>query len=496
MPARRLIIFLSLVLISFITIPAGCRATEKPTEKPPDKPAIPSGPSCGKRDSVYTFTSITTDPNGDGICYRFDWGDGDTSDWTAWVVSGWPGSGTHSWSQAGTYTVKAQAKDVKELASEWSDGHQIIIAAVWSRAFGGSSADWGSSVQPTADGGYIIVGATASYGAGSYDVYLIKTDAEGNQQWFKTFGGSSADYGSSVQQAADGGYIIAGNTDSYGAGRSDVYLIKTDADGNKQWSRTFGGSALDDGYAVAQTDDGGYIIVGGTDSYGAGYTDVYLIKVDTDGELQWDTTLGGSSADWGSSVQPTAHGGYIIVGATASYGAGSYDVYLIKTDAEGNQQWFKTFGGSSADYGFSVQPTDDGGYIIAGNTYSFGAGGSDVYLIKVSERGHQQWFKTFGGSDDDGAYSVQQTSDGGFIIAGWTESWGAGATDVYLIKTDDDGNEQWSKTIGGLHSDYASSVQQAADGGYIITGWTRSYGAGGGDLYLIKTDANGNTVKP
>ena len=480
------------MLISFITIPAGCRATEKP----PDKPAIPSGPSCGKRDSVYTFTSITTDPNGDGICYRFDWGDGDTSDWTAWVVSGWPGSGTHSWSQGGTYTVKAQAKDVKELASEWSDGHQIIIAGVWSRAFGGSDDDCGSSVQQAADGGYIIVGATASYGAGSYDVYLIKTDAEGNQQWFKTFGGSDDDYGFSVQPTADGGFIIAGWTESWGAGASDVYLIKTDAEGNQQWFKTFGGSDDDRAYSVQQTLDGGFIIAGWTESWGAGATDVYLIKTDADGNKQWSRTFGGLHSDYAFSVQQAAHGGYIIVGGTDSYGAGYTDVYLIKTDAEGNQQWFKTFGGSHYDYGFSVQQAADGGYIITGWTHSYGAGGADLYLIKTDADGNKQWSRTFGGSALDVGYAVAQTDDGGYIIVGETDSYGAGSYDVYLIKTDAEGNQQWFKTFGGSDDDGAYSVQQTSDGGFIIAGWTESWGAGASDVYLIKTDANGNTVKP
>jgi hypothetical protein len=253
-------------------------------------------------------------------------------------------------------------------------------------------------------------------------------------EWEKTFGGSGDDRGYSVQQTRDGGYIIVGETESYGAGEADVYLIKVDANGNMQWSKTFGGSGDDVGYSVQQTRDGGYIIVGYTTSYGAGLFDVYLIKVDANGNMQWSKTFGGRGDDVGYSVQQTSDGGYIIVGYTTSYGAGLFDVYLIKVDANGNMQWSKTFGGGAWDEGYSVQQTSDGGYIIVGTTTSYGAGWEDVYLIKVDANGIMQWSKTFGGGSWDLGYSVQQTSDGGYIIVGFTESFGAGGEDVYLIK--------------------------------------------------------------
>jgi len=254
------------------------------------------------------------------------------------------------------------------------------------------------------------------------------------------------------------------------------------------WTKTFGGSDDDWGESVQQTSDGGYIIAGTTESYGAGGRDVYLIKTDGEGFQQWYQTFGGVSWDYGESVQQTSDGGYIIVGYTCSYGAGSYDVYLIKTNAEGNQQWSQTFGGISVDCGYSVQQTSDGGYIIAGWTYSFGAGYRDVYLIKTDANGNETWSQIFGGSDDDIGRSVQQTSDGGYIIAGYTGPY-AGTNDVYLIKTDANGNEQWSQVFGGSYSDYGRSVQQTSDGGYIIAGWTASYGAGSYDVYMIRLES-------
>ncbi|MEK7353793.1 MAG: hypothetical protein AABZ77_04730, partial [Chloroflexota bacterium] len=189
---------------------------------------------------------------------------------------------------------------------------------------------------------------------------------------------------SSVQQTADGGYIVAGTTYSFGAGNADVYLVKTDASGNMTWSQTFGGTIGDYGISVQQADDGGYIIAGMTNSFIAGNNeDVYLVKTDASGNLTWQKSFGGTNWEEARTVQQTTDGGYIIVGQTASFGAGSWDVYLIKTDASGNMTWSKTFGGTNSDYGYSVRQTADGGYIIAGLTYSSGAGSADVYLVKV-----------------------------------------------------------------------------------------------------------------
>ena len=366
-----------------------------------------------------------------------------------------------------------------------ASGAQIIFE----RWYGGYACDSGESVAQTDDGGYIITGATCSFGVGSpgqyFNVYLIKTDAYGDTLWTKTFGGTDDDYGYSVAQTDDGGYIIVGYTGSL-FGVRDVYLIKTDANGDMLWTKTFGGTSRDDGRSVAQTDDGGYIIAGETYSFGAGGSDVWLIKTDANGDALWTKTFGGTSVDYGISIAQTDDGGYIIAGGTGSFGAGSIDVYLIKTDANGDAIWTNTFGGTSVDYGHSVAQTDDGGYIITGHTESFGAGGNDVYLIKTDANGDSLWTKTFGGTDDDYGHSVAQTDDEGYIIAGYTWSFGPGWSAVYLIKTNANGDTLWTKTFGGSYGDYGYSVAQTDDEGYIIAGKTNSFGAGGEDVYLIK----------
>ena len=323
-----------------------------------------------------------------------------------------------------------------------------VFGQGWEQTYGGEGLDVGNSVQQTTDGGYIISGITKSFGAGNEDVYLIKTDENGVEQWSRTFGGISHDGGISVQQTTDGGYIIAGITKSFGAGNDDVYLIKTDENGLEQWSQTFGGTSYDSGSSVQQTTDGGYIVTGSTYSFGAGSSDVYLIKTDENGNELWTKTFGGTEGDNGRSVQQTFDGGYIVTGSTAfptSPGAtGSSDVYLIKTDGNGNEQWSQTFGGEENNDGFSVQQTTDGGYIIVGMSYTLDFH-MDVYLIKTNFNGIEQWSQVLGGLGDEWAYSGQQTTDGGYIITGYINAAGHG---LYLLKTNENGEEQWNRIFG------------------------------------------------
>jgi hypothetical protein len=361
--------------------------------------------------------------------------------------------------------------------------HNPMSATSFAKTYGGTSA---SSVQQTSDGGYIVAGYTSSFGAGGWDIFLIKTDANGNVQWAKTYGGTRNDRAYSVQQTSDGGYILAGLTYSFGVDSGDIFLIKTDANGNVQWAKTYGGTRYDLALSVQQTSDGGYIVAGGTESFGWSNDAFFLIKTDANGNVIWAKTYDEGTFHRAFSVQQTSDGGYIVAGWTYSW----YNyIFLIKTDANGNRIWAKTYGGTDDDWATSVQQTSDGGYIMAGITSSFGAGDYDIFLIKTDANGNVQWAKTYGGTDDDRAYSVQQTSDGGYIVAGRTWSFGVGG-DIFLIKTDANGNIQWAKTYGGIYGDWAYSVQQTSDGGYIVAGGTVSFGVGG--AFLVKTDANGN----
>ena len=362
----------------------------------------------------------------------------------------------------------------------------------WWRTYGGPNDDVGYAVQQTSDSGYVVTGQTCSRGDPFGDVYLIKTNSQGDTLWTRSYGGAHGDLGKSVQQTADGGYIIAGGTASLGPGIpafDNVYLIKTNVSGDTLWTRAYGGMNQDAANSVQQTSDSGYIVAGVTFSFGDSNGDIYLLKTNSQGDTLWTRTYGGTKADIGTSVQQTLDGGYIVTGITMSFGAGSYDVYLVKTDAQGDTLWTRTYGGGSADMGYSVQQTTDRGYIVAGFTASSGTGSGDVYLVKTDSIGDTLWTRTYGGDSLDYGECARPTADGGYIIVGYTGAVGSG--DVYLVKTNASGDTLWTRTHGGMNTDLGYSVQQTADGGYIMAGYTQSFGAGGQDIYLIKTDASG-----
>jgi uncharacterized delta-60 repeat protein len=365
-------------------------------------------------------------------------------------------------------------------------------AAQWAKTYGGSDSEGAYSIQQTSDGGYIVAGETESFGAGNFDLWVLKLDSSGNIQWQKTYGGSDRDWAYSIQQTSDGGYIVAGETYSFGAGDSDFWVLKLDSSGNIQWQKTYGGTDYDSANSIQQTSDGGYIVAGGTDSFGAGWGDFWVLKLDADGNIQWQKTYGGTDGDRARSIQQTKDGGYIVAGHTYSFGAGYSDFWVLKLDANGNIQWQKTYGGSNWDWANSIQQTSDGGYIVAGRTWSFGAGWGDFWVLKLDADGNVQWQKTYGGISSDWAHSIQQTSDGGYIVAGETYSFGAGSADLWVLKLDSSGNIQWQKTYGGTDYDSANSIQQTTDGGYIVAGVTESFGAGNFDLWVLKLDSNGN----
>jgi hypothetical protein len=355
---------------------------------------------------------------------------------------------------------------------------------LWTKTYGGINDDISHSIQQTIEGGYIIAGYTNSFGAGGHDVYLLKTDASGDTLWTKTYGGVNNDISYSIQQTSDGGYIIAGYTNSFGAGGYDVYLLKTDASGDTLWTKTYGGVNNDISHSIQQTSDGGYVTAGYTYSFGAGMCDVYLIKTDSLGDTLWTKTYGDTLSDLGYSVDITSDAGYIITGSTNS--SGYSDVWLIKTDSLGDTLWTETYGFESPWFhwaGNSVQQTTDGGYIVAGYI-SRTVGNTWVLVIKTDAGGDTMWIKTYSPGIYDYGYSVQQTSDGGYIIVG--ETWVPLTGDVYVIKIDSLGNTDWTKTFGGTDYDVGACVRQTIEGSYIITGYTNSFGAGGRDVYLIK----------
>jgi len=368
-----------------------------------------------------------------------------------------------------------------------SHGSDADARVEWTRTFGGADVDWGWAVEQTADGGFVFAGETGSFGSGSFDAWLIKTDADGNEQWNAIFGGAAKDGARAVRQTADGGFVLAGYVDSLGYPGHDFWLIKTDSSGAEEWNSVFGGAGSDAAFAVEQTSDGGFIMAGYTGSFGAGAYDVWLVKADSSGNEEWNATFGGTETDRGTSVSETSDGGFIVTGQTASFGSGAYDVWLIKTDSAGQEEWNTTFGGRYSDWGGSVRQTTDGGYIISGDTASFGPGGFDMWLIKTDAGGSEEWSEIFGTADaDETAYSVRQTEEGGFIVAGYGVSHQTKVGDVIVIETDSTGTKRWDEHYGGVDNDWGFSIDQTSDGGFVIGAYTRSFGAGNYDFWMIK----------
>jgi len=312
------------------------------------------------------------------------------------------------------------------------------VFQTYQKNIGGNDDDRGYSVQQTTDGGFIIAGYTKSFGLPKKDFYLIKTDANGILIWSKTYGNTKKDEGYDVQQTNDGGYIITGYTDETagGGGKKDIYLIKTDATGNLMWNRHFGGNDQDEAYAVQQTTDNGYILCGYTKSYGAGDEDIYVIKTDSSGNIQFTKTYGGGNKERANSIKQTIDGGYILTGYSESYGAGNKDIIILKINSFLNVQWTKTYGGGNEDRGEEIQILNGNtGYIITGKTKSFGLGGKDAYLLNTDVNGVRRWSNSYGQNNNQEAYSCVQTGSG-FALVGYDDDGGAGNKDVYLVKTD------------------------------------------------------------
>jgi len=368
----------------------------------------------------------------------------------------------------------------------------------WSKCFGGSQLDWGWDVQQTYDGGYIIAGETTSFGAGGYDAWLIKTDKEGREEWNKTFGGDLKDGARSVIITHDSCIVMAGYTDSYGhGGNHDFWLIKTDETGNELWNRTYGGDHSEAGFSVIETTDGGFIMTGYTYSFGAGANDIWLIKTNPTGQAIWTKTFGTSAGEYGMSVQQTNDQGVIIAGCKSSFGARKDDGWLVKTNADGSKLWDRTIGGGSNDWFGSVVQTRDGGYIITGDTASYSKGGYDAWFIKINDSGISQWQTVLGDAFfDETSYSVQETMDGGYIATGSITSLNTSSSDLWVRKLNASGTEQWCLLFQGGQKDCGYSIRPTTDGGSIVVGYTDSLDLSDRNVILIKVSSDNTNLPP
>ena len=359
----------------------------------------------------------------------------------------------------------------------------------WAKTYGGVKTDHAFSVHQTTDGGYVVVGYSDSFGLGGYDIEIIKLNSEGTVLWEKTYGGIYNDYARSIQQTTDEGYIIAGYT--FSSENFDFLILKLDSNGDATWIKTFGEDGSDTTRSVEQTADEGYIVLGNSNSFGVDAEDIWVLKLDENGAVSWQNTYVGNSVNTARSIQQTADGGYIIAGRTTISGTFNVDLWLLKLDSNGAISWQKTYGGEGFDGATSIWQTSDEGYIVSSWTTSFGVDESDIWLVKLDNLGDVTWQKTFGGAGEDYPVDIQQVSDEGYIIAGWTTSFGSGNRDYWLIKLDINGNISWERTYGGSLLDEAHFIRQTTDGGYIVAGDTVSFGKGSSDYFVLKLDPSG-----
>jgi hypothetical protein len=399
---------------------------------------------------------------------------------------------------------------------------QVAPGIQWQNTIGGNDEDHFWSIEQTSDGGYILGGHSKSNISsdktenciGDYDYWVVKTDSIGDIQWQNTIGGSLDDELYSVKQTFDGGYILGGYSNSNISGDKtencigyhDYWIIKLDASGNIDWQNTIGGSYEDRLFSLDQTLDSGYVLLGESASNISGDKtenvigdyDYWVVKTDVSGNIQWQNTIGGNYNDNALTIQHTNDKGYILGGYSTSDSSadktenslGGEDCWIVKIDSAGNVQWDNTIGGSGSDHLLSVQQTDDNGYILASSSESNisgdktenSIGGQDYWVIKIDSSGTIQWQKTIGGSYDDFLYCARQTTDGGYILGGysWSDISGDktdnsfGMDDYWVIKTDSSGIIQWQKTIGGSNFDEPYSLQQTSDNGYILGGRSNS----------------------
>lgn len=410
----------------------------------------------------------------------------------------------------------------------------------WQKSFGGNGAEYGQSISKTSDGGYILAGSSNSTNIpsvtthGGRDYFLVKINSIGVIVWQKFYGGSNDEFLYDVKETPDGGYILAGYTNSNNGevtgshGSADYWIVKTNENGDIVWQKTFGGSSIDVANSITLTNDGGYIVSGYTYSNDGdvignhGLEDYWVIKLDSSGNKQWQKTYGGSNYDDARSIIQSSDGNYIVAGTSSSNNGdvtnnhGNSDFWVLKINSTGGIIWQKTYGGNNGEALFSIIESQNGGYILVGQSDSHNGdvtenkGLSDFWIVKISDTGNLEWQKSYGGSQIDRASSIQNTSDGGYIVAGYSLSNDGDVSghhgnnilgDCWIIKLNNIGNIQWEKAYGGNNGDYATSIVQDTDGGFVFLSYSNSTDGdvtnnlGNYDYWVVKLKPGNMSVK-
>lgn len=399
----------------------------------------------------------------------------------------------------------------------------------WQKNLGGSEGETAKSIQPTTDGGYIVAGTSSSINGdvtgnhGSSDFWITKLNSSGGIEWQKSLGGSSEDQAQSIKQTVDNGYVVAGFSSSNDGdvggnqGNYDFWIVKLSPAGALQWQKSLGGSESDTAYDISQTDDGGYLVLGTSSSIDGdvtgnhGFADYWLVKLNANGNMEYQNSYGGSGFDIALKIEATTDGGHILVGNSSSNDGdvtghqGNGDYWIVKITQTGSLQWQKTLGGSEGDYGNSIRQAPEGGYIVAGSSYSNDGdvtgnhGSGDYWIVKLSQTGNLEWQKSLGGSGEDIAQDIQVVA-GGYIVIGGVESSDGditgyqGSVDYWTVKLNEMADIQWQKTLGGSSFDEGWSIEQTNDNGFIVAGGSYSNDGdvtgnqGGSDYWIVKLE--------
>ncbi|OGF67685.1 MAG: hypothetical protein A2Y62_11205 [Candidatus Fischerbacteria bacterium RBG_13_37_8] len=368
--------------------------------------------------------------------------------------------------------------------------HVPQFGEFWAKYFGLLPTEEALSAAIATDGNYLIAGYTKVGSSGGVDGYAMKLSTTGNIIWRTVFGGSLADYGTSIAATADGGCIVAGHGKSFGIGGMDAIAIKLNASGSVVWKRAYGGSTGDDSfYSIVTTPDGGYVAAGDTDSFGAGALDAFVVKLDASGNIVWARTVGGAADDDALTIAQTSDGGYVTAGNTRSAGSGGPDMMVLRFTSIGQGILRRTYGSKGWDRGMSIAQAPDGNYVLTGYTLAFGVGNLDILMLKITPLGSILWKRTFGGPKNEMSLSVAPAPCGFYAIAGYTASFGKGLADILVMLVDSNGTVQRRRTFGSTGDDYSYAIAPTPDNNYLIAASTNSYGGGNFDNFIIKLDA-------
>lgn len=480
-------------VVSFM--PVGCdfsHDADEEVENIPPTVSMAVSSVSGELPFAVSFTSSSDDTDGNVVSFSWDFGGLSTAEGQ---------SVDYTFTKAGSFLVTLTVTDDDGASAETE---QVILVGISAKTYGGEGFDLANSIANTVEDGVVIAGQTNSLGAGDYDIWVMVLGDNDVPLWQKAIGGVGSDIARSVVQTADEGFVVAGSTDSFGTGEGDALVVKMDGSGDIEWQRAYGTPRSDEVRSIKEVVDDGFIVVGMTTNIKeTGYldfpqvleTDAWVLRLDGSGNIVWQFAIGGEEDDYATDVCLVSDGGFLVVGHTRSSGFGDWDCWAIKLDFLGGVVWQKTYGTASGEEVAAVAQSADGGFVVLGRT----AGPYDYktlgLVIKLDADGGVLWQKTFENADWITTKSLVQESDGSVVFVGDADPIASGDSDLILVKMSIDGDIEWQKSYGGGFDEYGSGVVETGDGTYAISGYAASYGAGEYDCWSMEVDVDGDIAE-